>query len=321
MWQGPPSLHNYGVDLMKIVVTPPAFCKSEYLKSKLSSLFPNTVYNEKNDYLSESELIVFLKDADAAIIGRDPFTKSTLEALPQLKMISKYGVGLDNLDIPSIKEKGVGLTVTAGTNKRSVAELTLSFMLGLCHRIFIGAERIKRGEWIREGGRDLSGKKIGIIGCGNVGKEVVRILKPFGCVILVCDIEDRSEFCSDQGVTESSFESLIEKSDIVTLHVPLTSLTRDMIDEVILRKMHANAYLINTSRGPVVKTSALHEALVSKEISGAALDVFCSEPPDDIEFLQLSNLMVTPHIGGNSVEAVEAMGQAAIDNLVEFFEK
>ena len=304
-----------------IVVTPPAFCKSEVLKFKLSSLFPGTVYNEKNDYLFESELIDFLKDADAAIIGRDPVTKATLEALPQLKMISKYGVGLDNLDIASIKEKGVELAVTAGTNKRSVAELTLSFMLGLCHQIFIGAERIKRGEWIREGGHDLSGKTIGIIGCGNVGKEVVQLLKPFGCEILVCDIEDRSEFCRDQGAALSSFESLIEKSDIVTLHVPLTDLTRDMIDEAILRKMPANAYLINTSRGQVVNTSALHEALVTGAISGAALDVFCSEPPDDMAFLQLPNLMVTPHIGGNSVEAVEAMGQAAIDNLAAFFKK
>ena len=306
---------------MKVVVTPPAFCKSEYLKSKLSSLFPKTVYSEKNNYLSESELIGFLKDADAAIIGRDSITKATLEALPQLKIISKYGVGLDNLDIFSIKEKGVELAVTAGTNKRSVAELTLSFMLGLCHRTFIGAERIKRGEWIREGGHNLSGKTIGIIGCGNVGKEVVHLLKPFGCVILVCDIEDRSEFCRDQGVTESSIGSLIEKSDIVTLHVPLTDLTRNMIGETVLRKMQANAYLINTSRGAVVNASALHKALVSGEISGAALDVFCSEPPDDMAFLELPNLMVTPHIGGNSVEAVEAMGQAAIDNLVEFFKK
>ena len=306
---------------MKVVVTPPAFCKSEYLKSKLSSLFPNTVYSQKNNYLSESELIGFLKNADAAIIGRDSITKATLEALPQLKIISKYGVGLDNLDIFSIKEKGVELAVTAGTNKRSVAELTLSFMLGLCHRTFIGAERIKRGEWIREGGHNLSGKTIGIMGCGNVGKEVVHLLKPFGCVILVCDIEDRSEFCRDQGVTESSMGSLIEKSDIVTLHVPLTDLTRNMIDETVLRKMQANAYLINTSRGAVVNPSALHKALVSGEISGAALDVFCSEPPDDMAFLELPNLMVTPHIGGNSVEAVEAMGQAAIDNLVEFFKK
>ena len=306
---------------MKVVVTPPAFCKSEYLKSKLSSLFPNTVYSEKNNYLSESELIGFLKDADAAIIGRDSITKATLEALPQLKIISKYGVGLDNLDIFSINEKGVELAVTAGTNKRSVAELALSFMLGLCHRTFIGAERIKRGEWIREGGHNLSGKTIGIMGCGNVGKEVVHLLKPFGCVILVCDIEDRSEFCRDQGVTESSMGSLIEKSDIVTLHVPLTDLTRNMIDETVLRKMQANAYLINTSRGAVVNASALHKALVSGQISGAALDVFCSEPPDDMAFLELPNLMVTPHIGGNSVEAVEAMGQAAIDNLVEFFKK
>ena len=306
---------------MKVVVTPPAFCKSEYLKSKLSSLFPNTVYSQKNNYLSESELIGFLKNADAAIIGRDSITKATLEALPQLKIISKYGVGLDNLDISSIIEKGVELAVTAGTNKRSVAELALSFMLGLCHRTFIGAERIKRGEWIREGGHNLSGKTIGIMGCGNVGKEVVHLLKPFGCVILVCDIEDRSEFCCDQGVTESSMGSLIEKSDIVTLHVPLTDLTRNMIDETVLRKMQANAYLINTSRGAVVNASALHKALVSGEISGAALDVFCSEPPDDMAFLELPNLMVTPHIGGNSVEAVEAMGQAAIDNLVEFFKK
>ena len=234
---------------MKVVVTPPAFCKSEYLKSKLSSLFPNTVYSQKNNYLSESELIRFLKNADAAIIGRDSITKATLEALPQLKIISKYGVGLDNLDISSIIEKGVELAVTAGTNKRSVAELTLSFMLGLCHRTFIGAERIKRGEWIREGGHNLSGKTIGIMGCGNVGKEVVHLLKPFGCVILVCDIEDRSEFCRDQGVTESSMGSLIEKSDIVTLHVPLTDLTCNLIDETVLRKMQANAYLINTSRG------------------------------------------------------------------------
>jgi len=306
---------------MKVVVTPPAFCKSEYLKSKLSSLFPNTVYSQKNNYLSESELIGFLKNADAAIIGRDSITKATLEALPQLKIISKYGVGLDNLDISSIIEKGVELAVTAGTNKRSVAELALSFMLGLCHRTFIGAERIKRGEWIREGGHNLSGKTIGIIGCGNVGKEVVHLLKPFGCVILVCDIEDRSEFCRDQEVTESSIGSLIEKSDIVTLHVPLTDLTRNMIDETVLRKMQANAYLINTSRGAVLNASALHKALVSGEISGAALDVFCSEPPDDMAFLELPNLMVTPHIGGNSFEAVEAMGQAAIDNLVEFFKK
>ena len=263
----------------------------------------------------------FLKDADAAIIGRDPVTEDTLDALPQLKMISKYGVGLDNLDLNAIKQRGVELALTKGINKRSVAELTLSFMIGLCHNIFISAERMKRGEWIREGGRNISGKTIGIIGCGNVGKEVIKILKPFGCKILINDIEDRSKFCLKQGAIESSFELLIKKSDIVSLHVPLTNLTRDMINQNVLEDMKANAFLVNTSRGPVVNPSHLHRALVSKEILGAALDVFCSEPPDDIEFLQLPQLMVTPHIGGNSIEAVEAMGQGAIDNLLKYFNK
>ena len=306
---------------MKVVVTPPAFYKSESLKSKLSSLFPNTVYNQNADYLSGEELIGFLKDADAAIIGRDLVTQDTLNALPQLKMISKYGVGFDNLDLNSIKQRGIELAFTTGINKRSVAELTLSFMVGLCHNIFISAERMKRGEWIREGGQNLSGKTIGIIGCGNVGKEVIKLLKPFGCKILINDIEDRSEFCREQSAIESSFELLIKESDIVSLHVPLTNLTRDMINKNILKDMKVNAFLVNTSRGPVVNSSHLHRALVSKQILGAALDVFCSEPPDDIEFLQLPQLMVTPHIGGNSIEAVEAMGQAAIDNLLKYFNK
>jgi len=306
---------------MKIVVTPPAFYKSEALKLKLSSLFPNTVYNQNTDYLSGEELMNFLKDADAAIIGRDPVTQNILNALPQLKMISKYGVGLDNLDLNAIKQSGIELAITTGVNKRSVAELTLSFMIGLCHNIFISAERMKRGEWIREGGQNLSGKTIGIIGCGNVGKEVIKILKPFSCKILINDIEDRSKFCLKQGAIESSFELLIKESDIVSLHVPLTNLTRNMINKNVLKDMKANAFLVNTSRGPVVNSSHLHRALVSKEILGAALDVFCPEPPDDIEFLRLPQLMVTPHIGGNSIEAVEAMGQGAIDNLLKYFNK
>ncbi len=305
----------------KVAVTPPAFCKSESLKSKLSSLFPNTVYNVKNDYLSGTELIDFLKDADAALIGRDPVTKATLAALPNLRIISKYGVGLDNLDMEAVKKNGIALAVTSGTNKRSVAELALSFMLGLSHRIFIGAERIKKGQWIREGGHNLSEKTVGIIGCGNVGKEIIKLLNPFGCKILVCDIENRSEFCREQGASEVSFDSLIAESDIVSLHVPLTELTRDMINENILQAMQANTLLINTSRGGVVNQTALQSALVSGEIAGAALDVFSEEPPEDLGFLQLPNLMVTPHIGGNSVEAVEAMGQAAIDNLVNYFNK
>ena len=180
---------------------------------------------------------------------------------------------------------------------------------------------MKQGEWIREGGQNLSGKTIGIIGCGNVGKEVVKLLKPFDCEILINDIEDRRSYCEKHDLKESSFELLIKASDIVSLHVPLTNLTKNIIDVEAFKAMKNKAFLINTSRGPVVNPFALHQALVSGEILGAALDVFSSEPPNDMEFLKLQNLMVTPHIGGNSVEAVEAMGKGAIDNLAKFFNK
>ena len=306
---------------MRVAVTPPSFCKSESLRSKLSGLFPNTIYSEKNNYLLESELVDFLIGAEAAIIGRDPVTQSALDALPELKMISKYGVGLDNLDLDAIRKKGIELAVTAGANKSSVAELTLSFMVGLCHNIFISAERMKKGKWIRDGGQNLSGKTIGIIGYGNVGKEVGRLLKPFNCEILINDIEDRSRYCEEHDVEESSFKFLIKASDIVSLHVPLTNLTRNMIDGNVLRAMKNKAFLVNTSLGPIVNQSDLHRAIVSGEIWGAALDVFCAEPPNEVEFLKLPNLMVTPHIGGNSVEAVEAMGKGAIDNLAKFFNR
>jgi phosphoglycerate dehydrogenase-like enzyme len=303
----------------RIAVTPPAFCKSQSLTTELSSHFPNSIFNEKDRYLSDSELVEFLVDADAALIGRDCINAELIRSLPKLKMISKYGVGLDNLDQEALSRANIDFRFTSGTNKRCVAELTLGFMLGLCHNMFIGSEQLKSGNWRRDGGQELTGKSIGIIGCGNVGKELVRLLQPFQCKVSVRDIADRSEFCREFGVVEMAFDEIVEKSDIVTLHVPLTGKTENLIDKAVLGKMKSSAFLINTSRGRVVHQDDLHQALVSGEIAGAGLDVFSEEPPTDINFLQLPNLMVTPHIGGNAQEAVEAMGKAAIQNLVEFF--
>ena len=301
----------------RLVVTPPAFCNSFSLRTELSSHFPNTVFNEKDRYLSGSELYNFLKDADAAMIGRDLISAELVRSLSKLKMISKYGVGLDNLDQEALRRANIEFRVTFGTNKRSVAELTLGFMIGLCHNMF--SEKLKEGFWQRRGGQQLSEKIVGVIGCGNVGQELVRLLQPFQCQTRVQDIVDRSEFCRQSGAVETEFDEIIAEADIVTLHVPLTEDTENFINESVLKKMKPSAFLINTSRGRVVNQKDLHKALVSGEIAGAGLDVFYEEPPIDIEFLQISNLMVTPHIGGNAKEAVEAMGKAAIQNLVEYY--
>ena len=303
----------------RVAVTPPAFCKSQSLKTELLGHFPNAVFNEKDRYLSGPDLVDFLTDADAALIGRDPINTELIRSLPKLRMISKYGVGLDNLDPEALSRNRIELRVTSGTNRRSVAELALGFMIGLCHNMSSGSEELKSGSWRREGGQELTGKSIGIIGCGNVGQELVRLLQPFQCKIWVRDIADRSGFCRAFGAVETGFDEIIEEADIITLHVPLTENTENLIDKSVLAKMKPSAFLVNTSRGRVVHQGDLHQALVSGEIAGAGLDVFWEEPPVETEFLQLPNLMVTPHIGGNAREAVEAMGRAAIQNLVEYF--
>lgn len=305
------------MDTPKVAVTPPAFCKTSSLRVELSQYFPNAIFNDNDRYLSIPELVDFLADADAALIGRDQINAELIRSLPKLRMISKYGVGMDNVDQEALRRAGIDLRVTFGTNKRSVAELTLGFMIGLCHNML--SEKLKRGFWQRDGGQELSGKIVGIIGCGNVGQELVRLLQPFQCQIRVRDIVDCGEFCRQFGAVETGFDELIKESDIVTLHVPLTEDTKSFIDKAVLAKMKSSAFLVNTSRGGVVHQGDLHRALVSGEIAGAGLDVFYEEPPTDIGFLQLPNLMVTPHIGGNTREAVEAMGKAAIQNLVEYF--
>ena len=305
----------------RVAVTPPPICNSATLRDELSGLFPQPYFNDTGRYLTEDELIRFAGEADALLVGRDGITDKVLSALPQLKIIAKYGVGLDNIDPDALTRHSVELGWTAGVNRRSVAELTLSFMLGLCHNVFKGGWALKQGQWVKEGGQLLQGKTVGLIGCGNIGKEVVGLLKPFECRVWIRDILDRSEFCKVTGALEKSLEEVLGGADIISLHVPSTEETRYMINATTLSRMRPTAFLVNTSRGDVVDQSALKDALMKETIAGAALDVFDQEPPEDAELLACPQLMVTPHIGGNAVEAVEAMARAAFQHMKEYFSK
>ena len=305
----------------QVAVTPPPICNSSILRNELSELFPQALFNDTGRYLTEDELIRFAGESEALLVGRDRITDKVLSALPQLKIVAKYGVGLDNIDQSALQKHQVELGWTAGVNRRSVAELTLSFMLGLCHNVFKGGWALKQGQWVKDGGRLLQGKTIGIVGCGNIGQEVVRLLKPFECQVWIRDILDKSEFCMEYGAVEKSLDEMLAGADIISMHVPLTQETRHMIDAARLARMRQTAFLINTSRGDVVDQEALKIALGKEAIAGAALDVFSQEPPEDAEFLACPQLMVTPHIGGNAVEAVEAMARAAFQHLKEYFSK
>ena len=303
----------------RVAVTPPPICNSSTLCEELSRLFPQARFNEKGRYLNETELIQFAGEADALLVGRDRVNENVISGLPQLKMVAKYGVGLDNIDLDVLEKHQVELGWTAGVNRRSVAELTLGFMLGLCHNMFQAGGALKQGQWVKEGGRLLRDRTIGIIGCGNIGKEVVRLLKSFECRVWIRDILEMSEFCRDTGAFEKSFEEVLREADIISLHVPLTKETRHMMNADTFPWMRPDAFLINTSRGDVVDEAALKTALVKETIAGAALDVFSQEPPEDVELLAHPRLMVTPHIGGNALEAIEAMARTAFQHLKEFF--
>ena len=177
-----------------------------------------------------------------------------------LKIITKYGVGLDNLDVNATEELGIAVGWTGGVNKRSASEQALGFMLGLCRNLFFSSFPLKEGKWQKMGGRLLSGSCVGVIGCGHIGTDVVHLLQPFNCRILICDLLDKSGVVDAYGVTQVSLEKLLPEADMVSLHVPLTELTHFMVNDEFLQQMKPLAHLVNNSRGLVVNQQSLKKA-------------------------------------------------------------
>ena len=191
----------------------------------------------------------------------------------------------------------------------------MSFSIDLLHRIPFSNSEVKNGQWNQIKGRQLTSCTIGIIGCGHVGKDVVQLLQPFNCNILVHDILDYKEFYQDNSVTPVNIEELLLNSDVVTLHLPLDNSTENIINKDRLELLKKDAVIINLARGGLIDEDALKQLLLDGRISGAALDVFAIEPPTSQEFALMDNVIVTPHIGGSTEEAILAMGFAAIEGL------
>ncbi len=306
----------------KIAVTTVAFSKDQELVNDLKSYgFKTVKTNTKGKRLTKDELIDFLNDVDGAIVGLDKIDKSILKHTRNLQVISKYGVGLDNINFQDCEKFNVNVVHTQGVNKRSVSEQALGCMLMLSRNLYVTANDLKQGVWNKSGGTQISGKTIGIIGVGNIGKDLVELLKPFNCKILVNDIIDQSDYYNKNGLIETTKEEIFKNADIISIHTPLTEELKGLINKNTLSMMKPTAILINTARGGLVVQDDLKWALKNKIIAGAALDAYEVEPPTDQEFIDIPNLIATPHIGGNAKEAVKAMGIAAIENLVKYFQK
>ncbi|MFG5101126.1 phosphoglycerate dehydrogenase [Campylobacter lari] len=305
----------------KIAVTTVAFSKNQYLREKLKSYFKCVQFNDSLKRLNQDELKSFLKDVDGAIIGLDEIDEDVLREVKNLKVISKYGVGLNNIDFNATEKYRVKVVYSQGVNKRSVSELVLGNILSLMRNSYITSNKLKKQEWDKNGGVQLSEKNIGIIGVGNIGKDLISLLKPFNCTIYVNDIIQQDEYYKRNDLIEVTKEEIYKKCDIVTIHTPSTDLTKGMINKDVFTAMKKEAYFINTARGDIVIQEDLKWALNEGVIAGAAIDVFDQEPPKDYDFISLPNLICTPHIGGNTKEAVLAMGESAIKNLVDYFKE
>lgn len=301
--------------MKSLAVASRSFSRNEVLRNEVLKRYPDAKFNDEGLSLNGDSLVDFLNGYEKAILALETIDESILSRLPTLKIIGKYGVGLDMLDLPALRKYGVKLGWTPGVNKRSVAELAVSFAISLLHRAVFANSEVKNGKWYQVRGRQLSDCTFGIIGCGNVGKDVVRLLKPFNCKILAYDILDFPEYYSEHNVLSSGLDNLLELSDVVSIHLPLDQSTKNILTEERLQLMKSDSILINLARGGLVDEVALKKILLSKKIAGAAIDVFAVEPPQDSDFSYMDNVLVTPHIGGSTKEAIYAMGMAAIDGL------
>jgi D-3-phosphoglycerate dehydrogenase len=298
-----------------VAVLSRSFSQNPTLRAELTARCPNAVFNETGRSLAGDELVAFLKGHDGAIVALEKMDAAALAAASDLRVIGKYGVGLDNVDLHACVAHGIKVGWTGGVNRHSVAELTIAFAIAALRHMVRSNREILGGAFRQIQGRELRGKAFGLIGCGHVGKEVVHLLKPFGVRILAHDIRDFSDFYNAHGVSSVSLDQLTTEADIISLHVPLTPATRMLFDANRLARLKPGVILINTARGGLVDEAALSEALKSGHVAAAAFDVFSPEPPVNDALTGLVNFISTGHIGGSTAECVLAMGRSAIDGL------
>lgn len=276
------------------------------------------VHSEK--IFGERELAKLIPGYDGIVVGADVVSRAVIEAGTRLKIIAKHGVGLDNVDLEAAKEHGVAVTIGRNSNSVAVAELAIAMMMNLARNLNEHSRNIRNGEWLRFKGIELSAAVLGVAGTGSIGKEVICRMEHFCRDILVYDAFPDREFEKQHRITYVSLDELLEKSDIVTLHVPLAEETRKMICRETLGKMKRGAILINTARGELADEEAVADALESGRLGGFGIDAFAKEPPWGSRLLKQKHIVMSPHVGAYTGEAINKMSQYAAESIICFAE-
>lgn len=276
------------------------------------------IKNSFGHALNEEELLGLISEVSAVITGMDQLTERVIVSSRKLKVISKHGVGIDNIDIKAANNRNIVVTnIPAGQEEcNAVADFTFALMLSIARKICEADGNTKKEKWVKLIGSEVYGKTLGVIGGGSIGKSVIARARGFGMDILVYDIKKDKELTEKFNAKYVDLKYLLKNSDFVTIHVPLNKTTKGLIGKKELEFMKKSSYLINTARGGVVDEKDLYEALKTGKIAGAALDVFCKEPPRESPLLELKNLTATPHIAAYTRSSLETLDIISAENVI-----
>ncbi len=270
---------------------------------------------------SEEEVIKELQNADAGIIDIEPYGESIFSQVKDTaKILVRFGVGYDKVDLEAATRNGIAIARTTGANTTGVAEMALTLMLSCRRKISKQQVVVQSGKWVKDIGYELIGGTIGIVGYGNIGRRLKKLLSGFECRILVYDPFVKKEIIEGDGAEYASLEEIFRQADAVSIHVPYTEQTRHMVNKETLALMKPTAVIVNTARGSIIDETALYEALKAGRILGAGIDVYAKEPlPLESPLLTLDNATLTPHVSSQTKESLWNTYKMAIDISADFF--
>jgi phosphoglycerate dehydrogenase-like enzyme len=306
---------------MKVLIAPMTLANLDnppFLRILLDAGF-DPVYPTKPQQMTEDELLEALQGVSASLAGSEPYTRRVLAAHPQLRVIARAGVGYDAVDVQAATDHGMVVTITPDTNQEAVAEHTFALILALAKEVIPHHLAVKAGQWPRKSNLPLRGRALGIAGLGRIGKAVAIRGAAFGMKLLAYEPFPDHEFVKKYGVKLLSFEDLLRESDWLSLHVPLSAESRHLINKKTLALMKPTAYLINTARGGLVCEPDLVDALRTKKIAGAGLDVLDAEPPGPHALFELDNVVLTPHTAGVDQQSRDDMAVSAAEAIVSLY--
>jgi len=300
----------------KIYIATSSFGVNDQSPIKLIESYSyKVIQNNKNRKLNKSEMEDELNDCVGVIAGTEMYSKKILNKLSNLQVISRLGIGIDNIDLESVKEKDIKVYTTQTTPAPGVAELVLGIMLDLGRKISYQNNALKSGIWNKEMGTLFYGKTLGIIGLGTIGKTLVKLVEGFNFNIMAFDLNKDEQFSKKYDVTYCDLDTLLSQSDVISVHINLTNETYQLLNSSKIIKMKSDCILINTSRGQIIDENALLKALQEKKILGAGLDVYNQEPYRG-PLTELDNVILTPHIGSYAKELRIQMEIEAAKNLI-----